>query len=447
MELLNIYEFIDTFSYDIDKLYVDKFWNSLNMNDCIPVDYDMLRWMGYSQSRERENKRSYLELLNSNFSKGKDFEEGCGESTTNRGVTPAPIMVSSRTFKKSLMMIRTQRAREIRDYYLLIEEIFLDYTRYTQLIGSHNHQIEINQYKGRLDELETLKNIRIDDTPIKYDEYVYVLTTEKYYNLNLFKIGKTTSLKGRLVSYNTGVALSSDEYFYIYSIKTCDSRALEKQLHRLLSNFHSKKEWFRINPTDLLKMLMYVDSQQKQLLAFTNDLITNLSTEPLSIDEFATLANQFPLRPTVDCIEATSKEPVAPFTPEEPVASATPEEPVAPEYVCAGCGREYTVKKHYDNHLAKGCIKCDTCLTAFHTRNQLLAHCSKQVKCVKSDVPPPTALYTFRCSGCAKGYKTQYMLDNHNRDGCNRCDRCLAVFDTKRGLTRHRNIKSQCSQR
>ena len=444
LPLLNVYEFIRMFEYDVDKLYIDRFWDSIDKNDWVNVDKDTLRWIGYSHSRDRDNKRKYLDLLSSNFVEGKDFNQTSGDNFDGCVLKDAAIWVirvRAKAFKKSLLMLRTQRAGEIREYYLLIEEIFMDYSKYTLSVNDHNHTIEINHYKSRLEETESVKNAMHDDTPIRYCEYTYILTTAKYYSFNLFKIGKTKDLSGRLSSYNTGVAMDSDKCFYIYSIKTSDSKALENQLHKMLKNFHHGKEWFRIHPKDLCRLVKFVNYQQDQLLRAVNKMISSPSqnSDLISLEEFTQLSG--------DSTNLIMNVPVA-MTEDVPVAM-TEDVPVAmaggvPEYSCKSCRREYKIKKHYDKHLAKGCIKCPKCSKVCPTRNALIAHQSRQRECVPSPTPLPITQNSIRCSGCSKGYATQSMLNKHVAEGCSRCTKCSAVFDTRRGLTRHLARKSPC---
>lgn len=71
---MDIYNFIDWFEYDIKKLYIDRFWLSINDKNWIIIDYSMLKWIGYSCARDRDNKRKYLLLLQEHFNIETDYK-------------------------------------------------------------------------------------------------------------------------------------------------------------------------------------------------------------------------------------------------------------------------------------------------------------------------------------------------------------------------------------
>ncbi len=81
---MDVYSFISYFRYDIDRLYVDRFWNNIEQKSWIIIDYAMLRWMGYDSNRERDNKQKYINILLRNFTKGEDFDEVNTDDLRNR---------------------------------------------------------------------------------------------------------------------------------------------------------------------------------------------------------------------------------------------------------------------------------------------------------------------------------------------------------------------------
>ncbi len=83
-ELMTVNSFVSTFGYNIDKLYIDKFWGSIDNNDWIIIDYDMLKWIGYTYVRDRDNKRKYLDLLINNFNRHIDYDELSRIAVSNR---------------------------------------------------------------------------------------------------------------------------------------------------------------------------------------------------------------------------------------------------------------------------------------------------------------------------------------------------------------------------
>ncbi len=71
------------------------------------------------------------------------------------------LILSPNCFKKSLMMIRTEKANQIRDYYIEIEEICLEFNKF--LLQNHKLQLQeaeniLNLSRLQLEE-EKEKNI------------------------------------------------------------------------------------------------------------------------------------------------------------------------------------------------------------------------------------------------------------------------------------------------
>jgi hypothetical protein len=174
---------------------------------------------------------------------------------------------------------------------------------------------ELEQCKSKISQMEDLStdmdSIRFDHTPLEYDEHVYILTSKRYYKLNLFKIGKTINLKNRLVSLNTGNVLDDDEMFYLCSIKTADSQALEKQIHKTLKNFHFRKEFFQMNPVDLMRVVQTIAHQQEELRDIVNITIQEQTEvkEPLSMKQFVANAKKAPVSSTDPAPRPAVKKP------------------------------------------------------------------------------------------------------------------------------------------
>lgn len=436
-ELMNVNSFVSTFGYNIDNLYIDKFWSSLNNDSWIIIDYGMLRWIGYSHSRDRDNKRKYLQLLEQNFITREQYDtinkDDSRIGVFNDAFVRNTIIVRGKTFKKSLMMIRTARAEQVRDYYILLEEILLDYLKYTNRTNEFNKTIEcaklnnsLDEYRDKITQMEStqvkMEALRVNDSPIEYNEHVYILTSKRYYALNLFKIGKTKDLKTRLVGYNTGNALDNDQHFYLCSIKTSDSRALEKQIHMILNNFHYNKEWYRINPIDLLSVVKFITAQQEHLKLHMDNIIKSQlgDKQSLTIDEFANLSN--PKKETTDGYYEQSGR-----------------------YFCSICTKDYKtlgrILNHIDNDSCReskvGSFECPKCSKQFVVKHYFDLHCSED-SCLET---------IYKCGDCSKSYLSKKCYEKHTTNGCNRftCDRCKKICNSKHDLIKHMNRKNPCT--
>ncbi len=297
LELMDIYMFIETFQYPIDKLYIDKFWNAISNDAWVVVDYDMLKRIGYANALDRDKKKKYLKLLSSRFENPRDYEVVFEEELHNRALKgpvlnhgserrdlkvpdktgPGPIggtiIVQARVFKKSLMMLRTKPADNLRDYYIALEELLLDYMRYTQVIKDHNAKLALELSKAEAaTKIKALEQqvaemqltFDVDTKPVARNEYVYILTNKRNYARHMFKIGKSNNPKSRLISYNTSSPIKDEDMFYIAEIATCDCTSLEKLIHKLLDNYHYRKEWFHIPHRDLKAIVDMVSGDMKR---------------------------------------------------------------------------------------------------------------------------------------------------------------------------------------
>ena len=434
---MNVLEFIERFEYRIDKLYVDKFWASIDSEAWILVDNEMLQWIGYNDARERNNKLKYTMLLERNFKCPDDYNKvnkgsmvkGCPMVAAHNCLSVHPDV-----FKKTLMMIRTEKAEQIRDYYIALERIMRDYLRYTNLVSTHNQSLESNQLKQQMEqykaEMNQLKSVQddlaqlgLDTTPVELSEYVYILTSKRYYPLNLIKIGKTINLKNRLSTYNTGNALDDDEQFYLCSIMTSDSHALEKQLHRLLKAFLYRKEWYRIQTSDLLKLVQFITAQQESSKVFIDQMI-NTQTED---------------KPVISLKDFMDQTKIV-------IPDDTGYHMKDNKYFCSTCNKDYLKLGGMMNHInGKSCkeskvgsYECSQCSKQFNIQHYYDKHISDN-NCTQAT--------TYTCDKCDKTYTSRKCYESHVNDGCTKkfsCNLCKAQFTTKYGLAKHGERKIPC---
>jgi uncharacterized C2H2 Zn-finger protein len=455
LEMMDIYQFVDTFKYPIDKLYIDRFWNCINNDEWVVVDYAMLRWMGYECGRDIDNKMKYSKLLCSHFIESKDYDMVSGRDPRigdNKVTNKNTILISPRAFKKTLMMLRTGQGEIIRNHYLLVEEILLDYMRYTKCVIEHNSIIEkskliasIEEYKSRLDNEEPFD---FSCDPLMMNEFVYVLTSKRYYAKSMFKVGRTVNLKNRLISYNTGTGLSDDDLFYICRIPTIDAIGLERMLHQALRNYHHRKEWFRIPHNHLSTIVELVISQQQALSDKINSCL-NGSNNTMPMPEFVDQTK---------CedpnIELEEKEAVPSNTIETVATDATVKEPDNRSFTCAKCGKVYVFEASYTKHIAI-CVggKCKRCNRVFSSNYDLIVHENRKIKCKDPNAPISVEVNTsenrpFECIDCNRTFTTQARYNNHIDGGCKYkrpCPYCKRVFKGSIFLEVHLKT-SQCGQ-
>lgn len=433
--VLSVSAFIAHGTYDIEPLYIDKFWSGLSTNDWVRVDYEMLRWMGYECIRNRDCRSNYLEVLNRNFIEHKDFDIIDNNKKDNMRGRPREykiIIVRTRQFKESLMLLQTERAKIIRRYFTTLEEIFIDYLKYTQAISNTNHELE----KAKLIEenkkykTSSVLMFDIDPTPIELTEYVYVLTSNRYYNKHMFKIGKSINPKNRLVSHNTTSATDDDAMFYTDIIPTFDCGGLEKLLHRMLSKYHTTKEWFHIPHAQLRVIIDLVSSQQLVLLSKINECISDSFdiVESMPINEFATFvmdeeviqseeppSTKQPMKCDKCAKIYTSRLPYQKHIDKCDYVSSSDV-----SYTCEQCSTIFTTINRYTNHIDGGCPyhnKCNNCEHVFKSHTALLEHARICKPLLTSTTSSKASiirnLLNFSCSKCSKTFKSRLNAQKH----------------------------------
>lgn len=432
---LGIYDFIEAFKYPIDKLYIDKFWDSLNSNTWIVVDYQMLKWIGYDAARDRAKKEKYKNLLIRNFKEGIDYDMISGGDPRIRHQVVAlkdTIIVHPKTFKKSLMMSQTKPAEEIREYYLLIEEVLIDYLRYTQAVQVHNSSIIEFKLKKRVEvykqkALEHTLEFDFNPKQMAMTEYVYILTSQRYYRQHMFKVGKTTNPKQRLIGYNIGAALGEDEMFYVCKIQTFDCGGLEKMLHRALENYRVRKEWFHIPQERMLEIVKLVNKQQTELCSVINEqLKTEMPDLPKGVEMSEFDENNHVEEVTTVVVPATQE---------------SNDDITTGKYKCDKCNKEYTSKTPYEKHI-RTCTgnQCMNCKQKFASKRDLQSHQKRLVKCINPDTGERAETKLYTCEDCGLVLTTEKRFVNHREGGCKYavpCPHCNSVFKAKHTLDKH----------
>ena len=163
------------------------------------------------------------------------------------------IMLNIDTFKSLCMIVKTDKAKDIRKYYIKLENI------YNKLINEERleNQKELEQKDQKLQEKEqelenTKKQLEIKTKlAVKkwYDQEpgdtIYALKSNKNDINSLITIGKSKNIKKRESGYFT--CNQGAEMFYIKKCYNCD--LAEKVLHHILDKYReeSNKEWFNIS--------------------------------------------------------------------------------------------------------------------------------------------------------------------------------------------------------
>jgi hypothetical protein len=195
------------------------------------------------------------------------------------------------------MCLTTKRSKEIRKYYLLLEELVQLYGAYTSLFKLKQGEKEKNDLKIELEEAKeyaiVLGELMIKDEPKLKNQIVYIATTELYAKNNLFKLGGIDSidkLKSRLCTYNTG-RVKEDLSNYSDTFTVADYHQVESRLRDLLGRFRNKKEkeMYRLHYTDLRYIVEYLCNHYSEEVDEVNS----------KLSQFIANLNKRKLRPVV----------------------------------------------------------------------------------------------------------------------------------------------------
>ena len=217
------------------------------------------------------------------------------------------IRMAPRDFKKAVMRLNTKNSDIVRDYYLNLEEAMIVYGEYTMKymiesttqsmqyqLAIKDHQLSIRDAKveevERLAEEERQRRLKSEieakqklekalkfnqaTKPVEPQEYIYVVTTDRYIPENKYKPGGATSfnlLKSRMTSYNCGKS-DSDLHKPVYLRKVVSYRAVEQTLEACLGTFreNANKELYIINFDWLKRCLDAIIDHNEEFLTFVN---------------------------------------------------------------------------------------------------------------------------------------------------------------------------------
>lgn len=227
-------ELEENFKSDEQRWYVAQLYMYLNYHptEDYPINLeDVYKIIGFA------NKGNAKRTLENNFTKEDDYKIILlpKEKKQNAGRSEEKILLNTDTFKSLCMLTKTEKAKEIRKYYVKLENIYNKII--TKQLQEKNN--EILQLGAKLDELkkQEISHIYIGWNPKVQDTH---------------KIGISSDVLSREESHK-----SSNPYFvYLYSYETENAKIIEDYVKFFLKNHKLKKpEWFHITYDDIKKIL------------------------------------------------------------------------------------------------------------------------------------------------------------------------------------------------
>ena len=123
--MITFAEFLKKYS-TIPNLFIDDFYGIIKdykeLDDLFYISLDNIsKWIN-------KRKDNLKQVLIKNFSKNVDYTL---EKVVERGGKPKEIiLLKSSTFKKLCMMLNNKKAKEVREYFLKVEETLDKYKNY-----------------------------------------------------------------------------------------------------------------------------------------------------------------------------------------------------------------------------------------------------------------------------------------------------------------------------
>lgn len=238
-------EFLKKFS-DIPNKFIGDFYSiareEYREND-FAIDFDqVVNWLNV-------RKNHLKDLLVAHFEEKYDYIIDKEKVKHKTGASIREnIFLTSNCFKELCMLSRTEKAREVRKYFIAMENLV---KRYHDMIRE-----KLYQKVGLL-----IKNQK-PKTKVK-GGVVYILEAQNS-DVTLFKIGKTKDLKNRLNTYNSGNANEVEPVFIIQvkdidGVEACIKRSVREHQYR------KYKEIYEID-IDVLKQVLTMCTD------FTNEM-------------------------------------------------------------------------------------------------------------------------------------------------------------------------------
>jgi hypothetical protein len=287
----------EIFTSEHQKLFLSSFYCYLNYNSRTDyvIDLDLVwKFLGFSQ------KIRAKELLLKHFEENKDFKIekiafSIERARYNKDTTSIKekITLNIRTFKSICLKANTEKAKEIHDYYIDLEETIMEITRQeTELLKRQTDNL-LEQTCTLQNELKIAKS-RVQQRHTKtYNpgRALYVLRAKT--NNTHFKVGYTNNLENRLSQYRTGNPDQEEYYFQCFWYSPF-SYEIEQLLLKAFQpdKINMNSEWISLNKLSDLEHTI-----QEILRLFSSD--TQQTTEKQTIIPIKTK----PIIPCENCNE------------------------------------------------------------------------------------------------------------------------------------------------
>ena len=232
---LSLQDYLKKYS-SINNKFIDDFFSLYNVktsNDDFVINLEnVAKWLNCK-------KFTLNDTIKNTYQINIDYKISKSINQKSTGRPREEVMITPNCFKRLCMMSRTEKAEEVRSYFIALED-------------------HINKYKGYI--IEGLnKKVAKYETELKPQEIqnesgsIYILKTTESIE-DVYKLGKAKNFKQRLQTHQTSHPEKLD-IAYVYETDMIDQ--VESCLKNLLKTkgYRKRKEFYEID-IDILKSLI-----------------------------------------------------------------------------------------------------------------------------------------------------------------------------------------------
>ena len=306
-KLLTIKELLNQVNYNLDNIYIDRFWYNIKDDKWLYLDNELILWLEYKEIRrgkeqiikllKKYNKENEdYKILNNDefdineFYAGQEAVRNYGED--NRGLhNKQYITMSPDCFKELCMHVGTKKSKEIKKYYIELEKVFKFYLEYQNEYQKLQLENKNNELENNKKELEEVKEKFVDLShkifqykELKENTYLYVATNKTLSLQNNYKVGVTKNLNLRIINFNNSHNIN-DKFYYVYTKKIHNAYIVEYMIKHILKEFKNsdKNEIYILDYKYLEKLLDNIINNYNNTIFYYNilmkDYYLNLETK------------------------------------------------------------------------------------------------------------------------------------------------------------------------
>lgn len=217
------------------------------------------------------NKANAKRALKNNFGHDEDYKVVFIRTDENPlgGRPDETIMLNVDTFKNLCMLAKTDKGKEIRKYYVKLENIYNQMVK--EEIDNKTKLLEETQQQLKKEQQHKNQILRRKYYNMKPGDVIYLYQDNEQNDDSLLKIGRSKNIAEREKTYSN--MSKKGTMVYVKRCLNCD--LTESLLHHLLDKYrvNSMQEWFKLPSVEFGKQIIstiieLIDSQLESIEVF-----------------------------------------------------------------------------------------------------------------------------------------------------------------------------------